>query len=564
MVLHCESVFYGLYITKSYVYHLIYKLLLMFYFPFVCIEPNEIEMEQHYLLLAFIFPPALLIISRLITLGNKSNISLQLAKFSSISAILISVLGGLAVYTYGSSSLNLVEFEGLGISFKFDGLSLIMYGMVSIIGLVVLRFSDNYLGGDEGRSKFIGGLAFTVALVQLMVISGNLFVLFLTWALTGVVLKKLILFYSDRPRAQIAASKKQLVSVLGNISMLVSFVLIYLTFGTGDLSLIFNELQSLTIDSVPFSLEVAAIFLVATAAFKSAQLPMHGWLLEVMEAPTPVSALLHAGLLNAGPFLMIRFAFLLDTVSIAPIVLFTLGAITAFYGAVVFSTQSTIKNALAYSSVGHMGFSLMSCGLGIYSAGLLHLVAHSFYKAHAFLSSGSLVEKVRTNQNYNYKRTGNGLKVALGFLGGLGVFVLIANLWGISLNSHLPLLLISAVILAGIMKLLISTIDSTSFSQTLVRVIITTVVLLNLFFGLEALSNIAIGGQIPNESALQPTLMIIAVTVFTVFIITIVSQSVSPLIKHQNLTKKIGIHARQGFYVNVLFNRVIKSLNHKN
>jgi NAD(P)H-quinone oxidoreductase subunit 5 len=140
----------------------------------------------------------------------------------------------------------------------------------------------------------------------------------------------------------------------------------------------------------------ATVLLVLGVSLKSAQLPFHGWLLQVMEAPTPVSALLHAGVVNIGGFVMIRLAPLMVKAELAQTLLVLIGTTTAVVAALVMTTRVSVKVALAWSTCAQMGFMLVQCGLGAYSLALLHLVAHSLYKAHAFLSSGSTVDQWRT------------------------------------------------------------------------------------------------------------------------------------------------------------------------
>ena len=141
---------------------------------------------------------------------------------------------------------------------------------------------------------------------------------------------------------------------------------------------------------LPLTIAAAALLAIA-ALLKSAQFPTHGWLTEVMETPTPVSALLHAGVVNAGGFLLIRFA---DVMLQAPVVLAVLvmvGGFTALFGSLVMLTQSAVKTSLAWSTVAQMGFMILQCGLALFPIALLHIVAHSLYKAHAFLASGSAI-----------------------------------------------------------------------------------------------------------------------------------------------------------------------------
>jgi NAD(P)H-quinone oxidoreductase subunit 5 len=146
------------------------------------------------------------------------------------------------------------------------------------------------------------------------------------------------------------------------------------------------------------SLEFAAVLTVLAVALKSAQLPFHGWLTQVMEAPTPVSALLHAGVVNIGGFLVIRLAPWFTEAEFARLLLIVVGLVTTVVGALVMTTRISVKVALAWSTIAQMGFMLVQCGLGAWHLALLHLVAHSLYKAHAFLGWGTVVESWRREQ----------------------------------------------------------------------------------------------------------------------------------------------------------------------
>jgi NAD(P)H-quinone oxidoreductase subunit 5 len=395
--------------------------------------------------------------------------------------------------------------------------------------------------------------------VQFLVLSGNLFGLFFGWVFTSLALSKLIMFYSNRKKARIASRKKFIVARSGDILLFIALSLIYLEFGSGNLSFIFEKLKQISATGVPTSLEIAAILLVLTAGLKSAQIPFHGWLIDVMEAPTPVSALLHAGLLNAGPFLMIRFAFLLDVVSIAPVLLFLMGATTAMYGALVFTTQPNVKTSLAYSSVAHMGFSLMACGLGIYAASLLHLVAHSFFKAHSFLSSGSMVEKVLTKEASTYARKGSAGRMIVGFVLSVALFFLFASFWGVTINSEFQLLIIGGVIFTGVMNLMINAVDSSNYYSAILKIMGATVLVLMSFFGLEKLIRSMLGLQIPSIAHPTLLMMLLSLTMLVLFFTIVLIHLLSPVLKKGNFHRKLGVHVRNGFYLNLIADRISKS-----
>lgn len=277
-------------------------------------------------------------------------------------------------------------------SVRADLLTVVMLLLVTFIGAVILQFSRRYLAGDGGERRYIRWFCATLAAVTLLVVTNNLAVLTFAWIATSLALHQLLTHYPDRVPALIAAHKKFIASRVADLCLIGAVALIGNAFGTLEMDRIFAALATTTISS---DLHWAAVLLVASAALKCAQLPFHGWLIQVMEAPTPVSALLHAGVVNIGGFLMIRLAPLMTTSEIAQTLLVICGCTTAVIAALVMTTRVSIKVALAWSTCAQMGFMLLECGLGAYPLALLHIVAHSCYKAHSFLASGSVVERWR-------------------------------------------------------------------------------------------------------------------------------------------------------------------------
>lgn len=480
------------------------------------------------------------------------------------SAVYLSLIGaGVSIFwisTQGATELSLFSIHDLGLSIRIDPLSTIMYTMISIIGYVVVRFSKNYLDGDSRIQQFYGHLAFTLAFVQLLVISGNLATLFIAWVGTSVGLHQLLRFYPNRQKALIAARKKFIIARLADLTLFSAFSLIYIEFGSGSLSYLFEQFQLISAENISFNLQLAALLLVFSAALKSVQLPFHGWLLDVMEAPTPVSALLHAGLLNAGPFLIIRFAFLIDLSVVASITLISIGAISALFGAIASTTQPSIKSALAYSSIGHMGFTLLVSGFGVYAASLLHLVAHSFYKAHAFLSSGSVIEKVQTKYAANFIRKGNPLLMVLGSVGAIALFGLFAYLWGINPQTEIQLLAIAGVIFLGVITVQVNALDANINVRSLILLVLGSGLVINAFFFLEKLTHSALYSQIPGIREATSGLLAIIATVLILFAVTVMIQLYAVKFRQHRLAKTIGVHFKNGLYFNVLFDRMVNSL----
>jgi NAD(P)H-quinone oxidoreductase subunit 5 len=269
-----------------------------------------------------------------------------------------------------------------------DALSATVGLLVAFLGWVVVRFSLRYLAGEPGQSRYVSALLVTLAAVATLVQSTNLGVSIAAWVVVSLGLHRLLTFYGDRPGAALAAHKKFLASRLAEACLLAAAWLLYREVG----SLSFADLNGQAAAG-PLSpgLDAAAVLLVVAVILKSAQLPIHGWLIQVMEAPTPVSALLHAGVVNIGGFVLIRLAPLVHASPLAEGLLVVVGGLSALLAGLVMMTRISIKVRLAWSTCAQMGFMLMEIGLGLYELALLHLVAHSLYKAHAFLSCGDTV-----------------------------------------------------------------------------------------------------------------------------------------------------------------------------
>lgn len=478
--------------------------------------------------------------------------------------IYLAIIGGFSGLSWVSFNdpvnVRLIDLWDLGLTVRIDTLSVLMFTMIAIIGLVVVRYSRNYMDGEVRHHQFISSLAFTIAFVQLLVISGNIASIFIAWVGTSIELHRLLMYYPDRKRARVAARKKFVIARIGDLSLMTAFILIYRHFGTGDLSGIFEQARSLSISSVPFEVEVAGILLVISAALKSVQIPFHGWLLDVMEAPTPVSALLHAGLLNAGPFLMIRFGYVLDITSTATLILIVAGAMSALFGALTAVTQPTIKTALAYSSVGHMGFTLMVCGLGVYSASLLHLIAHSFYKAHAFLSSGSVIEKVQTKGALNYQRMDHTWRILVGILTAVALFLGTSLLWQMNEPISFQMFIIASIIFMGVLSLHIQTFDSNLSIRSTLVLLIGSILVVNAFYLFEHSIAGFLGMEIPQVRNADISLKVTAVVILIIFSLVVLINAILPGLAKTRSFRILEVHLRNGLYINQLADRATNSL----
>ena len=263
-------------------------------------------------------------------------------------------------------------------------LSLSLAALVQLLGTVIGAFSAQYLQGEPSQRRYVAALAAVLAAVHLLLLADHWLVLIAAWVGVGWALQSLLCFYPDRPFSRLAAHKKRLADVL----LLLAAALAWREVGSGALPALWAHVAQ---HGMGMALQLSALALVLAVILRTALLPVHGWLIQVMEVPTPVSALLHAGVVNLGGFVLIRFAPLLEQAALARGVLLAFGLATAMLAGMVMLTRISIKVRLAWSTLAQMGFMLLECALGLYTLAALHLIRHSLYKAHALLSSSTVV-----------------------------------------------------------------------------------------------------------------------------------------------------------------------------
>lgn len=263
--------------------------------------------------------------------------------------------------------------------------------LVTGLTAAIARYSQTYLRGEPGQARYARTLLLTAAAVTSLVATDHLLILVGAWMATSGCVHRLLTFYADRAPAQIAAHKKFLVARVADGALLGAVLLIVGDSGSWSVA----ELNAAAAQAAGLSLPLhaAMVLLVASVLLRSAQLPFHGWMIQVMEAPTPVSALLHAGIVNLGGFVLLKLGPTLMAAPIARGLLLAVGLTTAVVGALVMTTRVSVKVNLAWSTIAQMGFLLVQCALGAWPLVMLHLLAHSLYKAHAFLSAGSTVSR---------------------------------------------------------------------------------------------------------------------------------------------------------------------------
>lgn len=275
----------------------------------------------------------------------------------------------------------------------------VMTLLVQVLGLVIGVFSSRYLEGEARQTRFVVALSLVLAAVHVLLIANHWWLMIVAWGLIGSFLRELLCFYEDRPFARLASHKKTVSDRIADGLLIVAAVTAWWVVGSWQFSDLFQALQHNLFSATESALlTVSALALVFAVVLRTALFPVHGWLIQVMEAPTPVSALLHAGVVNLSGYVLIRFAPLLEQVPVARNVLVVAGLITCALGALVMLTRVSIKVRLAWSTVAQMGFMIVECGLGLYTFAALHLIGHSIYKAYSFLAASNVVHTTRVNQ----------------------------------------------------------------------------------------------------------------------------------------------------------------------
>lgn len=316
-------------------------------------------------------------------------------------SFLLAILIWLRVLTGGPLHLALVSIptasRPITLGLQADRLGAAMLLLVTGVSSLVHLFSARAMRGDRHERRFFVQLGAVTAAVLLLLLSDSLLLLFLCWGLKGLLLAALLGHYGDRPAARRAVARKVAIDLIGIAAFALAVVATWHAFGTLDLDSLFAQARAHPdVRWVPPWLHLGAVDLIAllllvAAMAKSAQVPLHAWLPDSLETPTPVSALMHAGLVNAGGFLLVRLSPLFVLSPFALHLAFAVGTLTALHGSLVMSTRSDVKGMLAWSTMSQMGFMFMECGIGAFALAIVHLISHGIYKAAHFLNAGSAV-----------------------------------------------------------------------------------------------------------------------------------------------------------------------------
>lgn len=486
---------------------------------------------------------------------GRSGWTVQLPQWLLLTSFVPAVVATVSLLQSGDATSAMFGSDIVGLSVRLDSVSLVMLLLVSFVGWIVTRFSAVYLDGEPGQGRFTAWLCLTLAAVMLLVIAGNLVQLILAWIATSLFLHKLLLFYSARPGAQRAARKKFWIARIADGALTGAAVLLYLQYRTVDIATIL-ELARFDVTSWP-AIAIASLLALA-AMLKSAQFPLHGWLTEVMETPTPVSALLHAGVINGGGFLLIRFA---DVMLLAPgvmAVLVMVGGFTALFGGLVMLTQPAVKTSLAWSTVAQMGFMILQCGLALFPFALLHIVAHSLYKAHSFLSAGGAVEMVTQVRRPGPIAIPDAAAVGRSFVLALLIYAGIGLLFGVTDKSPQAIAL-GAILIFGVAYLLAQGLADAAPKALMKRTILYSLVASASYFVLQTASVWATSDILPATPAPGPLQWVLMVLALISFGAVAVVQAMFPLWATHPAAAGLRVHLSNGFYTNAIFDRLLGS-----
>jgi len=500
--------------------------------------------------------PALLSISACVgflNTGCRPRFAPVIAEAAALLALLATSVSVALLILTGPAVSPVIGLHELGLSVRLDAVSATMMLLVTFVGWIVVRYARTYLDGEARQGAFTGWLCLTLAAVLLLVTAGNLIQLVLCWIATSLFLHRLLLFYPDRVAAQRAARKKFVTARLGDVALIAAALALTEAYGTGDIGSILSAARA---GQGGFPAVAAAGLLGFAAILKSAQFPTHGWLTEVMETPTPVSALLHAGVVNAGGFLLIRFA---DVMLLTPgvlAVLVMIGGFTALFGSLVMLTQPAVKTSLAWSTVAQMGFMIFECGLALFPLALLHIVAHSLYKAHSFLASGGAVERVAAIRRPGPVAIPDSGAVGRAFISALAIYVLVGL--GFGLTHKVPqAIALGAILIFGVAYMLAQGFADAAPRALTRRTAVYAVAISVSYFALQTAATALTASILPatpSPGPLQWALIVLAVISFG---LVAVVQSMFPLWAYHPAAAGLRVHLSNGFYANAVFDRVV-------
>src|SRR5881396_3622400 len=327
----------------------------------------------------------------------------SLSAFISVVAVLISFVCSCIVFAkpeISAAEIPWIEIHGflrVPIGFTLDSLSRTMLVLVSGVGALIHIYSLGYMRDDPGNSRYFAALSLFMFSMLGIVLANNFVMMFIFWELVGLCSYLLIGHWFERDRAADAAKKAFITNRIGDFGFMLGILMVWSASG----SVVFTEIASSKYLAMnPGFLTAAALLIFCGAVGKSAQFPLHVWLPDAMEGPTPVSALIHAAtMVAAGVYMLVRVGFIIQASQAALLVIAWIGTITAMLAALIATQQNDIKRILAYSTLSQLGYMVMAVGLASNEAAMFHLFTHAFFKALLFLAAGSVIVMLHHEQN---------------------------------------------------------------------------------------------------------------------------------------------------------------------
>lgn len=467
-------------------------------------------------------------------------------------------------WSLDTSALTVVINDKLPLGLRIDALSLALWVLITFLGAILLRFSARYLEGDKEQGHFVKWMLFTLGSILAVVLAPGLLQFWLALVSTSLGLHQLLIYFPDRLGTLLSARKKFFVSRIGDLCLLGAFGGLYTLYGTENFSALFASIEN---DSSPLAENTWIGWLIVIGAMlKSAQFPFHTWLPDTMGTPTPVSALMHAGIINIGGYLIVRLSPIWSYETYALHALALVGAWTALYGAYVMLTQTSIKRALAYSTIAQMGFMLLQCGLGAFHLAILHLIAHSLYKAHAFLSSGTSVNKIYTTGRNSLAANIPQESRSLGLL----AFILIATGFSVALlmqvsesfSSKPGAWVFGTVLSLALAQWLWTTLPKSENSLQAGRAILFALSFAGLYLLLATGATALLQTVVPAPEAhnigfeIALSLLLLVGLVGSMLLQSKITIAWIP----ETLRTRLYVHALNGFYLNTLANRISRKM----
>ncbi|MEO1469947.1 MAG: proton-conducting transporter membrane subunit [Pseudomonadota bacterium] len=472
---------------------------------------------------------------------------LRLPEIAALAALAVGLVAAGGLVLQGPTAVAIA-----GTVLLIDIVSVGLMLTVALIGWAVLRFSRVALDGEARQGAFMGWMSLVLAAVMVLVTAGTLAQLVIGWAGVALALRPLILFYAGRPLARRAARLKAACDIVGHLALIAAAVLMANAFGTGEIAAI---TEAVAAGARPEGLWLVAVLLAVAAVAASALIPVQGWLHGVIEAPTPVSALLHAGVVAAGGFLVIRFAEVFVAVPGVMAGLALLGGFSALAGAAIALTQPAVKTSLAWSTSAQMGFMMLQCGLGLFPLALLHIIAHALYKAHAFLGSGGAVEAVAAIRRPGPVAVPGIGPVGRAFALSLTLFFAVGFVFGLGEKAPQAVAL-GAILVFGVAYLVAQGMADAAPRELTRRTAIMAVLATGAYFALQSGAEWVAAGTLPPPPVPDGLAWIVMVLTVGSFGVAALAQATLPLWATHPAAAALRVHLMNGLYLDTVADRL--------